>query len=424
MATSSRPFQSQTVARLVAGYRQMAHEAGRWLRKGCTAAVWGLQVAVYPLYVAVQGVRLGYRQLRAKRPWQPLWASLTGTTTPEPVGADTPIRALLSVIQPPVIPSPKGQSLGEQPSGGQSLGDRQGLKLVNGYGRWLRQSRAGAVLTPGRWYLIPFQAPIRGIASDLATRNLVLVTVHNDIFTELTDDQRQRLHQAMVLMLAEYARLSRRHALDHTLQQPRLPLPRPSPLALPPWRWLPKALRWLQTSPLAAATSLFGEAQQTTQAIARPRPAVSGTNLVVQATRLYLRPSFPAGTRERTRQLHGQPARASLPGTSLVAEAVALIVAGPSAVVESLPSPMARQSLPLDLSVEPDAAIAARPERLTTLEVRPTAPLASPPALEAQVTQVHYVDAPLVAVLRGLDWVLYAIETWLRGCWAWLQKHW
>ena len=75
MATSLRPFQSQTMARLVVGYRQVIHSAGRWLRQGRTAAVWGLQVAVYPLYAAVQGVRLGYRQLRAARPWHRRWGA-------------------------------------------------------------------------------------------------------------------------------------------------------------------------------------------------------------------------------------------------------------------------------------------------------------------------------------------------------------
>ncbi|PSR12128.1 hypothetical protein C8255_27020, partial [filamentous cyanobacterium CCP3] len=168
MATSSRPFQSRTVARLVTGYRQMARGAGHWLRQGRTAAVWGLQVAVYPLYVAVQGLRMGYRQLRAAHPWQPLWAKVNGSHTPELVEADTPICALLSIIQPPVVQAPTRQPMG--------------LSLVNRSGRWLRQSRAGAVLTPGQWHLLPLQAPIRGVASDLVTRQVVLVTVDNDIF--------------------------------------------------------------------------------------------------------------------------------------------------------------------------------------------------------------------------------------------------
>ena len=72
-------------------------------------------------------------------------------------------------------------------------------------------------------------------------------------------------------------------------------------------------------------------------------------------------------------------------------------------------------------------AIAASPLP-ATVPVPELAPdqqrLTAPPALEARVTQVNYVDPPLVALLRGLDWVLYVLETWLRGLWAWLQKQW
>jgi hypothetical protein len=57
MAASSRPFQSQTVTRLLAGYRQFAQGAERWLRQGRTALLWGVQVALYPAYVGFQSVR-------------------------------------------------------------------------------------------------------------------------------------------------------------------------------------------------------------------------------------------------------------------------------------------------------------------------------------------------------------------------------
>ncbi|MGB3312449.1 MAG: hypothetical protein WBG32_23320 [Nodosilinea sp.] len=415
MATSSRPFQSQTVARLVAGYRQTARGAGHWLRQWRTAAVWGLQVAVYPLYVAVQALRMGYRQLRATRPWQPLWAKFNGTRTPELVEADTPIRALLSVIQPPVVQA------GQRPIG---------LRLVNVYRQWLRQSRAGAVLTLGQWHLVPFQASIRGIASDLATRQVVLVTVDNEIFAGLTDDQQQRLQQAMVLMLAEYSRLHRRHTLDHTLQQPWLPLPAPTSAALPLLRWLPVALRWLQTSPLAAATSLFGEARQQ-QAIAHRHPPTTTTHLTVPAVRFGPVDSLYGGSQGyRSPQPNGLAAIKSLPAHPSAAETVALTVAPPRAVVKHLSSPLgiagAQEAQPALRTAAPAGRVTVSAEHSASLEAKPAdqRQLDAASAIEAQVTQVDYIDAPLVAVLRGLDWVLYVLEIWLRGAWAWLQKQW
>ncbi|WP_017299581.1 hypothetical protein [Nodosilinea nodulosa] len=421
MASSSRPFQSQTVARLLAGYRQVAHGTGQWLRRGRTAVVWGLQVAVYPLYAAVQGMRMAHRQLRAARPWQPLWARLNGTRPPELVEADTPIRALLSIIQPPPVQTPGEQS--------------GGLRRVRGYGQWLRQSRATAVLTPGQWHLIPLQAPIRGLASDLATQQLVLVTVDNGIFAGLSADQQRRLHQAIVLMLAEYGRLRHRHTLNHTLQQPWLPLPEPNPTVLPPLRWLPAALRWLQTSPLAAATSLFGEARQQRQAEAIARRQVSGADLAVPEGRVPPGSAAPAASQGYgSPPIYGRPDFKTLPATTSVADAVALIVATPGAVAvaERARSPLELHGPTAGLTVGEHTAVgpAIAPrsaEPLTRLAADPISEghqLPPPAALEVQVTQVNYIDAPLVAVLRGLDWVLYQIETWLRGFWAWLQKQW
>ncbi|MBD1914909.1 MULTISPECIES: hypothetical protein [Cyanophyceae] len=424
MATSSRSFRSQTVARLVAGYRQVAHSTGQWLRQGRIAAVWGLQVAVYPLYAAVQGLRMGYRRLQATRPWRPVWARLTGALPPELVAADTPIRALLSVIQPPVLHSHMV---------------RPGrLQLVNVHGQWLKQSKAGAVLTPGQWHLVPLNAPIRGIASDLATRQLVLVTVDNGIFAGLSEDQQQRLEQALVLMLAEYARVQRRHSLDSQLHQPGLPLPQTNPAVLPPLRWLPAALRWLQTSPLAAATNLFGEAdQQMTTALAEPGlwPIAPGRRTTSRAIVRQRPPATAETTVPETiagqypPQLNGQPAFRTLPTTTSVEQGVELAVAMPGTVSVANSPALAAQghdgAIALgDRHLPIEIVTADRSPSSTTLTGTDQYQLDSPSAIDVKVTQINYVDLPLVSVLRGLDWVLYALETWLQMAWAWLRSLW
>ncbi len=449
MATSSRSFQSQTVARLVAGYRQVAHSAGRWLRQGRTVAVqgglWGLQVAVYPIYAAVQGVRLGYRRLQASSLWQRAWARLTDSNLPQLVAADIPIRSLLSVIQPPTLPS--------------SMVRPSGLRLVNSYGGWLQQSQAGAVLTPGQWHRLPLRATVRGIASDLVTRRLVLITVDNGVFNGLTTDQQHRLGQAIALMLAEYARGYRQAMLTQHLQQPGLPLPQPKPALVLPLRWLPSGLRWMQTSTLAAATDLFGEAaqQRETQAIAlRKRDAsqknrrFSGKDSHPQETfpREIFPKSFSPGNRPA--QHYGSVAWEPLPATTSVADAVAMVLATPRAVavVESSPSgivphpglgphPVLGDAAATDLAVRGSqqgaiyAVLDGETAPTSLAQPSPNVPaasdnhqLAAPSALEAKVTQVSYIDSPLVALLRGLDWLLYRLETWLHRLGAWLQHHW
>jgi len=42
-------------------------------------------------------------------------------------------------------------------------------------------------------------------------------------------------------------------------------------------------------------------------------------------------------------------------------------------------------------------------------------------ALEAEATLLHYVDHPLIILLRLLDSLLHGLETWLRSLWAWLR---
>ncbi len=442
MATSSRPFQSQTVARLVASYRQVARSAGQWLRQGRTAAVWGLQVALYPLYAAVQGARLGLRQLRARRPWQGAWARLTEGNPPQLVASDIPIRSLLSVIQPPTLPS--------------SMVRSGGLRLVNRYGRWLKQSQAGAVLTPGQWHRLSLRATVRGIASDLATRRLVLITADNGVFNDLTDDQQQRLGQAIALMLAEYARGYRQIMLTQHLQQPGLPLPQPKSSLFLPLRWIPKGLRWMQTSTLAAVTNLFGEAaqQRENQAIVLRKGYASQNNRRFPSEDIHLRKTFSQENFPQeifhkgffpgnlpiphTAQHYGSAPWEPLPETTSVADAVAMVLATPGAGASN-PSGLVplMEAAATDLAVmgSQEGAIYARlnGEILPIRRVQPSPnalatsdshQLTAPSALEAKITQVSYIDSPWVALLRGLDWLLYRLENWLHRLGAWLKHHW
>lgn len=423
MATSSRPFQSQTVARLVAGSRQVIRSAGQWLRQGragaVRGAVWGLQVALYPFYAVVQGARLGYRRLQASRPWQRAWARLTDSNPPQLVAADIPIRSLLSVIQPPTTPS--------------SLGPTGGRRLVRLYGRWLKQSKAGVVLTPGQWQLLPLPDPVRGVASDLATRRLVLITADNSVFNDLTDDQQHRLGQAIALMLAEYARGYRQAMLTQHLQQPVLPLPQPKPALFLPLRWIPEGLQWMQTSTLAAVTNLFGEAAQQggTRAIALRKGNARQENRPIPSVEMFPRGISPDNLpAPHYSQPYGSMAWESLPATTSVADAVALVLATPGAVavVEGSPSgtvpyPVLGGAASTDLVVrgsqEGSSHAVLHGETASTSAVQ-----LSPNVLEAKVTQVSYIDSPLVALLRGLDWLIYRLETWLHKLGAWLHHHW
>lgn len=102
-------------------------------------------------------------------------------------------------------------------------------------------------------------ATIQGIASDRASRQLVLVTTTNQIRPNLTPQQQQQLHQHIRWELADAAH--QKYLLKVQANRYRVPLQ----LTQAPEVWLPmrrfwQLMRWLQNSPIAIASNVFGEA--------------------------------------------------------------------------------------------------------------------------------------------------------------------
>ena|GEM_PF-919393 len=455
MASSSRSLRSQTLNRLLAAYRRVRQRlttAGRWSR---TTLVWATQVVIYPLYLVLQsGRRLGQwfpnsglgQTLRTG--WRgpvpalprdaPILACLLsipgpgqdGLVSPDPLDRSlsrfvhrsgvrsalvpaswmdrvwpTPLQGVAcdlasgqlvlvaatnqvvsdltadqrhqleqaiwlllaeyghhqhrpalaaspSLPPPPIRPVLRPQGGGPAPTlprDGPILALQLSLPslgeaaLVNpramdrGFTRFVHRSGVRTALVPASWMDRVWSAPLQGVACDLASGQLVLVLATNQVVSDLTADQRHQLEQAIWLLLAEYG-----------LGQHRPTLATPQSLLRPPihlGRWLGGALTWMQTSPLAIVTNLFGEADR-------------------------LSPSLP------------------------------MVALGSSPTAPSLvPGP---QTPPRGQATVP-------------------ATLPEVTALEAEATLLHYVDHPLIILLRLLDSLLHGLETWLRSLWAWLR---
>ena len=449
MASSSRPFQSQTVSRLLAGYRQMTQGAERLLHQGKTALLWGVQVIAFPLYVAFQGVRSAARTLQATKPWQQVVVLLTGEQPQPPIlSADSPIRALLSMTQPLAVRQP-GR-----------------LRPVDRHGELLRQSRAESVMVNGQWQLVPLQTPVCGVASDLDTRQLVLVTTNNVIFNGLTDLQREQLQRAMTLLMAEYASWCRQQWHQRQLQSPGLPLPQAEENQWLPVRWVNQALAWMQTSPLAQVTNLFGEAEAVLQL--GPQSGNGGTagwgDWSLAGMRLGswvgLWPSALLGASASDAAVNHGTAMAVKPYPSIPVpygvsvwnqtrvtlpldqpKTQALVVAGVSSVATQtqrtrevvtyltaegtvvVPDPAEEAYLDGDTWNEDHRYDATAGWGKTVGGSTDLKGLPGNDAIEAQVALVTYVDHPLVVVLRGLDALLHQVEIWLQRAWQWLRAH-
>jgi hypothetical protein len=337
--------------------------------------------------------------LQATQPWQKVIAWLTGQSPQAlPSSVDTPIRALLSIIQPQAVRRP-GK-----------------LRFVDRHGQFLRQSRAESVLTNGQWHRLPLQGSVRGVASELNTRQLVLVTADNSIFDQLTADQQARLHRAIVLLLAEYAAMGWRQRRQQQLQSPSLPLPAAESTQWWPVQWLHQLMGWMQTSPLAMTTNLFGEAcvkptvQMTPIDLSTPlTPATGGFGQshwadngwiltqkrqgIIQA-RAYSTSAFPKP----------QPAAVEVNNPEITIQAGSSVTAAKATASKGIGELQEQQSS--SMAVGPSSQA-----------------LPSADTIEAQVTLVNYLDHPLVLVLRWLDACIYAAETWLRRVWQWLLSH-
>ncbi|MEB3290578.1 MAG: hypothetical protein VKI82_11730 [Leptolyngbya sp.] len=439
MASSSRPFQSQTLSRVLAGYRQLAHGAERWLRQTETALLWGVQVIAFPLYVAFQGLRSAARTLQATKPWRPMIALITGAPAqPWGLTSDAPIQALLAMIHPPAVSQPEGVHPGERPRA------------------LLRHSRAEGLMVGGAWQMVPLTTQVCGVASDLATRNLVIVTTNNVIFNNLTDRQRHQLQRAMTLLMAEYAGWCRRQWHDRQLQSPGLPLPQASENQWFPVRWINQALAWMQVSPLAQVTNLFGEAQpwfpaewsaEHQRRMGGWHPALAGSGRLAfqPAPRLGAAfdygPAFAATPYTSMTVPDGRSALGSGGVLPIPPDSAALTVVGATAmatqpqtlgevvtyltedgtvIVADAPGPI---SLDHSAVGEEGAARSARARGARTVGGRATGKeLPGNDAIEAQVALVTYVDHPLVVVLRWLDVLLHHAETWLQQAWRWLRR--
>ncbi len=374
----------------MAGYRSLQNGAKTLFRKGRLALLWGVQVSVFPAYVAFQSIRTGYRRLQSKHPWQALQGFLTGKPGQAiPITADTPIRALLSAIQPQLAPQ-----------GGW-------LRPVNYHGAFLRQSHVGGVLTNGGWHLVPVKEPIRGIASDLATRQLVLVTANNSIFEGLTADQQSRLESAMALLLAEYAVTRKQQQWEQTLARPGLPLPKSDPNQWPVVRWFHRGMHWMQTGRLAAVTNLFGEVEQRDRLrlLEGQRHRLQTLTLIKRSQSLgdddseWLQPKafVPAETDAIDLRLE----TTKLQTANFIDE-----------VSDSLGSVNSAGEAEEGLSVH----------ALTT-EIADSYWPAEIDTVEARVSEISYIDNFFVQLVRWIDLGLCWLEQGAKRLWEWLRRH-
>jgi hypothetical protein len=302
---SSGRYQSRLFKFLNRQSVRLSDRFDRTVRNIKVAAVWGVQILLYPMYLLVQGGLSVGRQLTAEA--EAGWPKLKEFTHKErqeqppqetPPESDTPIQRVLSEVNTLSLPEVSDLVV-LQPGvlvefGSQGVIDQQettnnGQLTVASTTELAQHQGANQNGLAGKQPSCSRYA-IQGVASLLATRSLVLVTVENQILDILTPQQQQKLASKISW---EVANLFRQWRLVQSSQL-KTTTPRLSTLDQPrvflPLRIFWKVMAWVQASPVAIAANVFQESSLVGHEISSPvsksQPQLAASHDGASANRL------------------------------------------------------------------------------------------------------------------------------------------
>ncbi|MGJ5673074.1 MAG: hypothetical protein ACR9NN_05575 [Nostochopsis sp.] len=171
-SASSERYQSKLFNFVHKQSRRWSEGVGRTFRHLQVAANWSLEALAYPVFILFQKARESAgKQLQAKQTQNPqLQANYTDFQPEEPPAGDIPIQQVLKVVDSlQILSRVKSQEFSTAPS-------------------------------------LDLSPNIRGIASQLCDRQLVLVTLENEILDILTPQQKQKLEERIITEIANYWR--------------------------------------------------------------------------------------------------------------------------------------------------------------------------------------------------------------------------
>lgn len=236
--TTSGPYQSQLFNWVSRRSHRWQDRASQSLRQVKVAVRWGAQLLLYPIYLLLQ-TQLGAK-LRAGQDWQLLeGAAVNLADEAALLAVDAPIQTVLQAIQ---ICWDEESLISE----GQAPETTAGCVNPAGDLATFRKSQP-----PAKSAALAATQKLRGIATQLNSRTLVLVTAANQVLEILTPEQQQYLQQQIVEELTRYG-TQRRSPVQPSLSALQTP-PQISPLRR---RW--QQLRvWFQTKVIPASALIL-----------------------------------------------------------------------------------------------------------------------------------------------------------------------
>ncbi len=272
MPPSASPYKSRLLSFLNRQSLQWRDRAGSTLRHLKVATEWGIQILIYPVYLAVQTARMAGKKLGQTLEKKPL-PEISASQELLAIASDRAIEQVLQLVNPsPATESVQiSQAIADQP---QKIGlESIFARLKPLVPRFIRErgmplatiEKSSQELAPVNLdspATISLQATnsvVGGIASFLETRRLVLVTPANELLDILSPTQEKKLQQRIRLELANYW-YERRLQLASSTTPGLIPSFSVHPInVLPPVRFFWEVMRWMQTGSIAIAVNLFGE---------------------------------------------------------------------------------------------------------------------------------------------------------------------
>ncbi|PZD74526.1 hypothetical protein C1752_00673 [Acaryochloris thomasi RCC1774] len=258
--SSDQRYQSQIFNVILRQSRELTDQWQRNVRQAKVASFWGMQMAVYPVYLLFQVTRLSEQVLRQAdtQGQRLLKAALDPDQSPlQGAQSDLPIRRVLEAIQ---IVTASVEAEDAQFVVEITAPSAQRSSLLQRYRRWFRRLSQRRSLHPKNHD----GSMLRGLATNIESRHLILVTPANEPLDVLTPAQQKTLLQLMTWEVAHYQRQQRlNQQLWSVTKLKQKPLKQPVMRSqmLPPVRGFRKVMGWFQTSPMATTTNLFQEAK-------------------------------------------------------------------------------------------------------------------------------------------------------------------
>lgn len=274
--TAESRYQSRLFNLILQQSRELTDQWQRNVRQAKVTSLWGMQMGLYPIYLLFQVSRFTQQALRqGDVQGQRLLKAVTDPSQDSLASqADGPIRNVLAAIQIETLETELGEDAeddewAEEPQFSvqiEGLSHRRPTIRVR-YQKWIQRwaERNPLHNKATRWLGITSEpeVKIQGIACDLQSTHVSLVTPDNEVIDVLSPAQQRELHKLMMWELANYRRQKRlskdfQHLAKTNIRQ--LPIPKTRSQMLPPVRAFRKAMTWMQTGPMAAKVNLFQEA--------------------------------------------------------------------------------------------------------------------------------------------------------------------